>query len=169
MNSSIECFNCSLVLRVISDSIDSINFFWLTKLFKNIFFELSSVISLKSIRNICVVTHFLKTLKIVSAFLSFNGIIHPYFVKWSNCKDLFKSISYLLWKKNCACLASFFWFIRFNMFYYCIFSWFRKKLHSILHLLWNLLFVFEKHRRMNSFWKSSALFICCSFIFQAKF
>ena len=32
---------------------------------------------------------FLKALKIVSAFLSFNGIIHPYFEKWSTIVKIY--------------------------------------------------------------------------------
>ena len=63
MNSFIEYIHCSLVLRIIRYWIDSSNSFWFTKFIQNIVFELSSFISLMSIRNIMCDDAFFRPLR----------------------------------------------------------------------------------------------------------
>ena len=74
-------------------------------------------------------------------------------------KDIFKFITCKVWKKNYVSLASFSEIIRFNRFYFYIFSCFRKKEDFIQFFIFllNLLFDFVNHLRVSSFWKLSVL------------
>ena len=116
----------------------------------------------------CVMMHFY-AVKIVSALLSFNGITHPYFVKLFAIVKIYLNFLIKVWKKNYVSLVSFSLLIRFNRFYFYIFSWFKKKT-SFNFSTFNeiLLFVFENHLRVSSFWKSSVLFICYSFMILSQ-
>ena len=116
LNNCTECFQCHLDDVVIRCSIDSSNTIRFTTFLKNIIFELSFIISLKSIRNIMCDDVFFKALKMISAFLSFHklfilrGIIHL-------CLNIKIRLIHSL-KEELCCLVSFFWFIRFNILYY---------------------------------------------------
>ena len=87
-----------------------------------------------------------------------------------HCKNIFISISYIVWKKNCVNLISFSLLLRFNIFYFYDYSWFRKKEDFIQFfiLLWSLLIFFEKHLKVSSFWNLSVLFICYSFMILSQ-
>ena len=115
----IKFLTASLVPGIIRFSIDSSITFRFTKFFKNVVSDLSLVISLKSIRNImwwCIFR------LLISSQFPYNWMelsIHICKMIY-HCKDIFKSISYTVWKKNCVSL-DFFLVIRFTMFYYYIY------------------------------------------------
>ena len=125
LNYSIEFLTASLVPGIIRYSIDSSITFRFTKFFKNVAFELSLVISLKSIRNImwwCIFR------LLISSQFCYNWMelsIHICKMIY-HCKDIFKFISYTVWKKNCISLD---FFLGYKIHYVLLLhlSCFRKK------------------------------------------
>ena len=134
--------------------------FRFTKFFKNVAFELSLVISLKSIRNImwwCIFR------LLISSQFCYNWMelsIHICKMIY-HCKDIFKSISYTVWKKNCISLD---FFLGYKIHYVLLLhlSCFRKNKTSFCwsSFLWGLplvfLFPFE-----SEFIKNFELILVC--------
>ena len=139
----------SFVPGIIRYSIDSSISFRFTKFFENVAFELSLVISLKSIRNImwwCIFR------LLISSQFSYNWMeLSIYICKMIyHCKDIFKSISYTVWKKNCVSMNLFLGYkIHFVLLLHL--SCFRKKKTSFCwsSFLWGLLLVFDFHLKVS--------------------
>ena len=80
-----------------------------------------------SFRNIMCDNKFFRILRL--SLLSYHLNNYPSILceMIHHCKDIFKSISLIVWKKNYVNLASFSWIIRFIRFYFYIFLGSEKK------------------------------------------
>ena len=147
LNSSMEFLHCSMVLRVIRDSINSSNSFRFTNLFKNIVFELSYFISLMSIRNIMCDDAFFRLLR--SSQFSYHFVELFIRTLWEKKSIILKiylnlliqNLEQVLCKLDIILLA---YKIQYVLLLH--FPWSRKKLHSILNLFM---------KRVLWFWKPS--------------